>query len=520
MAERSRWWANIVGTFASIPARIAGEISVLRAKSLTLNRRWNSRYGKVYKLDSSRVDYKLARSLYDNTADDYKLGAWAPKPIINTVVGFMGVPTFRSTDPDAQEALDEFFEANRSLQQQTHRNALRDGDCWVWITRERAEDQLLYPEHTGYRLVYNIIPPEMVSEIIRDPFTGKEIEYVLKSIHEWTDDNGYSRKGTVTQRISADRRLVTVEGDIPPGVEVGEFPNRWGFIPIVQFSNEKDAASANGRSEIEPIEPFIKAYHDVLMQAIQGNKLHSTPKLKMKLSNVSAFLRNNFGVEDPAKFLREGGEISLDDQELIFLESNDEAGFLEVKSATGTAEPLLKLLFMCIVDVSETPEFAFGVHTPSSQASVTEQMPVLIRKVSRKRENFTEAWQQVARIVLAMTSISSGRRFSTHATTLEWDDVDPRDSKDEAQELEIVVRSLAQAVQNNLMGLESAVNYLARYVPTMAEYEPEETDGPSEREKIIQTKLIMARLDDAELVDKELEEIEEMLRRLGADVSR
>src|SRR5690606_41856313 len=69
--------------------------------------------------------YKLARSLYDNAADDYKLGAWAPKPIINPVVGFMGVPRFRSKDPEAQEVLDEFFESNRSLQQQTHRNALR-----------------------------------------------------------------------------------------------------------------------------------------------------------------------------------------------------------------------------------------------------------------------------------------------------------------------------------------------------------------------------------------------------------
>lgn len=418
MAKRSTW-GKVTGTFATLPGRIVGEVSKLR-KRVSWGSRFNSRFAKVYELDSSRVDYTLARGLYENSLDDYKLGGWAAKPVINTTVGFMGVPTFRSEDPEAQAVLDDFFGNCVSLQQQTHRDALRDGDCWVWVTREKITDVNLYPERQGFRLVYNIIPPEMVTEIIREPFTGKPIEYVLTSKHEWTDERGTKKQGTVTQRISATYRKVTVEGDVPPGVEPGEHVNPWGFIPIVQFSNEKDASTANGRSDLEPIEPFMKAYHDVFMQAIQGNKLHSTPKLKIRVRNVASFLKNNFGVDDPVRFAQQGGEISLDGQEIVFLEGEgDDAEFLEVQSATGSAQPLLKLLFMCIVDVSETPEFAFGVHTPSSNASVKEQMPVLVRRVARKREHFTESWQMLARIVLTMTSVSTGKRFTTHDTTLD-----------------------------------------------------------------------------------------------------
>ena len=514
MAKSKGVWGRITGTIASIPKRLAGEMSKLR-KSIIGGRARSGRYSKVYQLDSSRVDYELARELYDNSRDEYKLGGWCFKPIINTAVGFMGVPRFRSEDQDAQEALEDFFDGTISLMQQTHRDALRDGDSWVWITREEDEDEELYPETNGVRLVYNLIPPEQIDEIIRSPFTGRPIEYVLKSKHEWTDEAGTKRKGIVTQRISAERRLIEVDGDTPPGVEPGETPNRWGFIPIVQFSNEKDSSAANGKSDLEPVEPFAKAYHDIMLQAIQGNKLHSTPKLKLKLKSVANFLRNNFGIEDPAKFVQEGGEISLDGQEIIFLEAEDDAGFAEVQSATGSAQPLLELLFYCIIDVSETPEFAFGASMSASHASVKEQMPVLIRRVARKRSHFEESWQRLARIVLTMTSMSSGKRFSTHATTLIWDPIQERDEKQAADTIVSLVNALSVAVRDNLMGQESAVNLLAQYVETMSEWAGDDPEQPGEREKIIRTKLMLARLDDAELADKEIDEIEAMLKRLG-----
>ncbi|MGG3453854.1 hypothetical protein [Paenibacillus rhizolycopersici] len=142
---------------------------------------------------------------------------------------------------------------------------------------------------------------------------------------------------------------------------------------------------AFGKSDLEPVEPFFKVYHDVFLHAIQGSEMHSTPRLKLKLKDVAAFLRNNFGVNDPAEIAKKGGTINLNGHELILLQSEEDAGFIEANSATGDAAALLEFIFYCIVSVSETPEFVFGVHTPSSLASTQEQMPVFIQKIERKR---------------------------------------------------------------------------------------------------------------------------------------
>lgn len=480
-----------------------GEISKLRdLLSFTGWRLYAGTYITPYRLNSSRVDYAKARALYENTDDAYKLGAGFAKTVINTTVGFMGVPRFRSEDEEAQAVLDDFFSANVSRMQLTHRNAMRDGDCFVWITREENEDATLYPEKKA-RLVYNIIPPEQVVQIIRNPITGSVREYVLKSEHIWLDESNNTRRCIVTQRISKDRRLIQIEGDTPPDIQPGEERNPWGFIPIVHFKNEGDETKEFGQSDLEPIEPFMKAYHDVMLHAIQGSKMHSTPRLKLKLKDVARFLQNNFGITDPAEFAAKGGTINLDGHELLIFMDEEDAGFIEVKSAIGDAKDLLQLLFYCIVDTSETPEFAFGVHTPSSHASVKEQMPILIRRIARKREHFTEAWQRLARIVLAMTAQAEGKTFSTYATTLEWDDIDPRDGKDVAQELQMVTTALNTAIQGGFLSTEAAVNFLRKYITTMHDFVSDDPEIPGERERIIQDRIMQARLEDGQLLQDE-----------------
>ncbi|MBO8169335.1 MAG: phage portal protein [Thermoanaerobacteraceae bacterium] len=492
--------------------RAVGEISKLR-DNIFNSLGWRiigGTYGAPYRLNSSRVDYAKARALYDNTDDDYKLGAGFAKPVINTTVGFMGVPRFLSEDEDAQTVLDDFFSANVSKMQLTHRNALRDGDCFVWITREETEDAALYPE-AKVRLVYNIIPPEQVKKINRDPLTGKPREYVLVSEHVWEDEDGAKKRAVITQRISRERRVIQIQGDNPPGIQPGEEKNSWGFIPIVHFKNEGDETDEFGKSDLEPIEPFLKAYHDVMLHAIQGSKMHSTPRLKLKLKDVAEFLKNNFGITDPQKFATDGGTINLDGHELLIFTDDEDAEFIEVRSAIGDAATLLKFLFYCIVDTSETPEFAFGVHTPSSLSSVKEQMPILVRRIARKREHFTEAWQLLARIVLAMTAQAEGKRFSTHATTLEWDEIDPRDEKDVAETLERVVNALVRAQQNALISQEAAVQFLAQYIETMNDYISDDPEIPGERERIMKTRLMMMRLEDAQFLEKQKQEIDKEL---------
>ncbi|EGQ21082.1 hypothetical protein HMPREF9372_3365 [Sporosarcina newyorkensis 2681] len=495
--------------------KVSGEISKLRSR-LSLPFGWGVTTGALggsYKLDSSKVDYELTKELYFNTNDDYKLGAGFAKSIINNTVSFMGVPMFKAADKDAQEVLNAFFDNNISNMQRTQRDSLRDGDCYVWVTREEEKDASLYPEES-VRLVYNIIPPGQVKEIKRDPVTGMVEEYLLSSEHEWEDERGNKKRATVIQHIRRGEREVKVDGDIPPGIELGINGTPWDFIPIVHFKNEGDEG-VYGQSDLEPIEPFLKAYHDVMLHAMQGSKMHSTPRLKLKVKNVGNFLKNNFGITDPVSHFKKGGTIDLDGKELMLLTDDEDASFIEAKSTTGDAKELLKLLFYCIVDTSETPEFVFGVHTPSSLSSVKEQMPILIRSIERKREHFADNWKRLARIVLAMTAQAENESFETFATELQWVNIDPRTSKEISEELLHTVNALILGVKNNLIGEKSAINYLAKQIDTMNNFEEE--DGESEIDRIKQTRINRLRMPDSDDLEGQLAEIKKQL--IGSGVN-
>ena len=499
--------------------RLAGEMSKLRKVASSIISR-TGRWGSVYKVDSTHVDYEKARQLYDNSLDAYKLGAWAAKPVINTAVGFMGVPAFKAEDEKAQEVLDSFHAENVSRFQQTLRDAMRDGDCDVWITREESEEsRLLYPESKGVRLVYNIIPPEQIQYIRRNPLTGEAEEYVLKSEHDWIDEAGNKKRFRITQTVNATERIIRYEGEVPPHIDDLEVTkeNKWGFLPIVRFSNEKDASALNGRSDLESIEPFMKAYHDVMCQAIQAHKIHSNPKIKLKVKDMTSWLQKNFGIKDINKFIEQGGTINLEGHDFLMFDAGaeEDMDFVEVRSATGDADKLLKFLFYCMVDVSETPEFAFGVHTPSSQASVKEQMPILIRRISRKREHFTQPFQKLARMVLAMTAKAGATSFLSYATELLWDEIDPRDDKDIADALKITCEGLKVAVQTEIMSHEAAAEYLRKFVDTMTDWVGDK-ENAGERLKIIRERLRQARLEDSDLAMQEDDIIQRILKELDA----
>lgn len=472
---------GIKSGFSKAKNRIASEIRRL-GDWYPIARMSGGRLTSKYSLVSKkRVSPQLARQLYYNSHDDYKLGGGLAKPIINTAVGFMGTPRMKVEDEEASEVLTSFMNENTSKTQRTHRNTLRDGRSYVRLTRSQLGYSALYPEKDAV-LRYQILKPEEIQEVEKHVFTGEPIRYVIETTHQISD----STESTITQEITPDTIETSVRGEAPEGLEEGIADNPWGFIPIVEFNNEKESDQVEPRSDLEGVEPYIKAYHDVFLHAIQGSKLHSTPRLKMTVKDVAGFLQNNFGVTDPQKFIKEGRQIDLEDKDLlIFTEEGEDAEYIEVESAIGSAEPLLHLIFYCIVENSETPEFTFGAHLPANYASVREQMPVLIRKVSRKREAVNEPWSRLARCVLAMTSIAENRHFSTHQTELDWDTIDPRDSGEKAEELSNVVDALTDALDARIISHKTAVDYLRRFVEDMPAYAEDDEDR-SERDRILQ----------------------------------
>lgn len=462
-----------------------------------------------YVLNSSRVDYDLARQLYHNTHDDYKLGAGFAKPIINTLAGFMGAPRFRCKDEECQEVLDEIINRWVSRMQRVHQLCLRDGDCFVMLAN-LENDNPLYPDEES-RIDFIIIPPEQIADIEIDPITRRTKAYTIKARAKWKDEVGQGKEYTVLQKFTADRVVLKVEGTTPEGLTNETRPNPWGFIPIIHFKNEPEETELYGTSELEAVEPYLKAYHDIVLHAMQGSKMHSTPRLKLKLRDVQAFLQNNFPEALKAVQRGEPANIDLKGHELLIFTDEEDASFIEAQSAIGDAEALLKILFYCIVDVSEVPEFAFGVHTPSSHASVKEQMPLLIRRVARKREMVTENWQTLARMLLVMHSKKTGKKFESYEVGITWDAVIERDEKEYADTINTLVNALNTALFGGFISLDAAVDLLAQYIDTMQEYATDDPTIPGERERIIKSWIMRRRLEDGEGLEEQRQEIEREL---------
>lgn len=489
---------------------VTGEMSEMRMSTSGFFGRVKGAITGRYQLDTSKVDYDMARALYENTQDGYKLGAGFARVIINNRAAFMGIPKFSSTDPNAQVTLDAFQEENKSNFIRTIIEFLRDGDCYVYVSKEKPSESALYPEKKMFVNLTFIDPKAMDIEV--DPVTHEPNKYTVTQTLKWSDELG-NENTTEVQQIhtvgQTETKLIT--GLLPPDMQEGITHTGLSFIPIQHFKNAY-SHSLYGNSELEPIEPYLKVYHDIMLHAMQGSKMHSTPKLGIYVKEVNKFKKANFPNAKPHE------EVDLTGREIFIFGPEERAEFIEPKSPTGAAKDLLKLTFYNIVDASETPEFVFGVHTPSSLSSVQEQMPILIRSIERKREQMTQAWQRLARMILYFSIGMEGfKKPETFATDIVWENIDYRTNEQISKELVNAVTAITMAVAADLMGKESAVDYLATLIHTMKPYDPE--DGVGEKERIDQTVADKFRMPNHEDIDKEYQNVLKQLKDLGVDVS-
>ncbi|UKM63108.1 portal protein [Weizmannia phage Youna2] len=475
-------------TKPSIWKRIVGEISNLRNKFAGLT---TGKYGSTYTLDSSKVDYTLTRGLYHNSLEKYKLGAGFAKPIIDTTVGFVGTPRWQSDDEGAQAVLDEHMERLRALLQKTNRNTFRDGDCFTRVYRKPIEEAVLYKSEKP-QIDLQILPPQAVDPIL-DAETGQVKGYVVTTNVTYEQD-GHQLSYDIIEEITATQIVKYYRGnDVPPQLRniTAENPqaetNKWGFVPIIHWKNDSEEDELFGRSDLEPLEPFLKAYHDVMMNSLKNNKMHAAPKLKLKINDVAAFLRHNFGVDVNNLKSGEKPKINFSGSDIIIMPHNDdEVEFIQATSTMNDSGTLLEFLFYCIVDVSETPEFAFGTALQSSKASVKEQMTPLAKKVERKREMLEENYKLLARMILCMYEKADigleKMTFATYDTKLDWDAVVERDMATESVAIVNYVNALNTAVTAGMMSLETAVGFLEKFIPNMMPFDGEEE---SEQTRII-----------------------------------
>ncbi len=471
-----------------------GEISVLRNSWPS---GWGFQYSMPYRLDSSRVDYTLARELYRNTNDKYKLGAGFARPVINTTAGFMGAPHFTHPDPKADQDLEKVMTRWTGKVLRINRNALRDGDVFARIVR--VPDRF-NPRQEIFDL--QLTPPEWVTPV-PDPLTGQWQQLVIRYPVTVTDAQGRTvAEYTLTEKLTPKTRAI--EADSQASAEVvaqnHQEPNPWGFIPVVHFKNEAEENQLFGSSDLEPIEPFMKAYHDTMLFAVQGSKLFSRPKAKFSLKSVEKFLKDNFSAEEI-----QAGKLKFADKEIFLLQEGDDASFITADSGLAGITTLLQFIYFCIVDVSETPEFAFGTAVQSSKASVSEQMVPLSRKIRRKRGMFEETYGELASMYLAMWARVENWALDTYQVDIGWDELSPKNDKETAETIKSLVEGLVTGMEAGLISVNAAAEFLREFIPSMLPWADPDGDD-DERRRVAASFTLMQRLQDRQGLDNTGEE--------------
>ena len=322
-----------------------------------LRSRWTVKQNKFWSqnsiaLEGSRVDYNSARTLYRNSGPN-ALGAGFCKPMIDLPVAFMGLPTATSDDPD----FDDFLNACMHDYwpdglQQVFRDAMRDSKVFVRVRRPSLNDPLMIVEDAEHCEI-ECLPPERV-QIDRNQKNKNIIERAIIS-HKMmviTDPGSPREMRDPTYEEHEVIEIITRQSYQWWDRTTDELMPDWGgpnaqkFVPIVEVVNEWESYLQGGVSDLETSQVFIQALSDLLQQSLTAHKYHSVPKVKFKIKDVQAFITNNFpeAMDPSTGRIKAQSEISWTGKEILFIQPDEEADFIEAQSVLGDSTQLCGIL--------------------------------------------------------------------------------------------------------------------------------------------------------------------------------
>jgi hypothetical protein len=431
-------------------------------------------FGKPFVMNT-RVDWDLARSLYRNDNPDYNLGAGFVKPIINLTVEYTGLPYVTSDVGDRDTFLNEAIHDHWATGiQELFTALLRDSKAIIRFRQPRIDNPLFTEEDRMHGRI-EVVQPELV-DITFDPTDPDLIERAAFTHYVWIDERtdaevlqGTTPRGSeheVLEVITADAYRFFDKTD-DRELESWRTANTWGFVPAWPAYNEYDSTLGGGQSDIESVLPFIKAFHDVLSQALKSHQYHSVPKAKFKLNDVDTFLVNNYpGVIDPDTGRpKAGASINWSGKEIFFFDVEEDAEFIEARSVLGDSKTLLDFLIDCIAIASETPKWALlKVETANpNDASVK----TFEKKIQRKRIMFNTPIIMLCKMALA----SRGQAPVTMRVT--WPTVNIETLVSKGQAIQQIVMALDVATSHEWIADQTVIQILSTMFPEISDPETE-----------------------------------------------
>lgn len=419
------------------------------------------------------VNYDLLRQLYRNSGDN-ALGAGFAKPIVDLQVSFLGIPTVTlgmaddTLDALLNECISDYWAGDL---QEMFKDAIRDSKVIVRFKKPDILDPLMTLNEAQHFQI-ECLPPERV-----------DLEYNARNKNILEKATVIHRMVIVTDPgdITQGRQPVQEEHDVIGIVTRDRYTffdqntnsylsdlatsNTWNFVPFFEVYNEWDSSLQGGQSDLETVIPFIQAFHDVVAQGLQAHKYHSTPKIKLKLADVSNFIKNNFpnAWDETSGTVKDGSQVNWSGREIIFFNSEEDAEFLEARSVLGDTKTLADFLIDCIAIASQTPEWAFmRVDAGSANSDRNAQTVPFLRKVMRKRISYNKAIQQLCKMAL----VAYGE--IPYRVKVVWDQIRPDDQLVLAQAFQQIIMGLEVAAQRGEISDETYRESIRAFLPLMA----------------------------------------------------
>jgi hypothetical protein len=429
-------------------------------------------------MEKTSVDYDLARSLYRNDNPEYNLGAGFIKPMIDLEVEYIGLPSVTSDDAETDDFLTECIANHWGAKlQEAFRDAFRDSKVFVRYRQPRLDNPLFTEEDRRFGKLDVLLPEEV--ELIFDPSDSDLVERAVVQhfieIDERSDDEIV--RGTAPRSVTHEvLEIIDNQSfrffDKTAGEELTTWrtANKWGYVPIWPLYNEYMAELGGGISDIEPVLPFIDAFHEVLRDTLAAHKYHSIPKVKFNVKSVEQFIANNWpDVIDPnTGKIKDGAKINWQGREIMFFQPDEDAGFIEAKSVLGDSRELLGFLIDCIAVSSETPRWAYLSEVravPDQDASLQP----FEKKIGRKRIMLQEPLVMLCKMALK----ANGK--TPRSVEITWPTIRLADLALKGQAIQQIVLALDVATTHEWIADDTVIKILGSLFPEVSSPEIEKS---------------------------------------------
>jgi len=365
-------------------------------------------------VDHTQADYAFWDRLYRGQEGTYKLGGLFARPIVEHHASWTLGKGFTATTGDAatDEALDEFTNKNLQTLISWFMDARRLGDGYLVVNpdgtlTEAPPNQVdIFSDETDFR---NIVRAVITSQL---------------------------EKVTITDEFRLDGRTVTVKRPNMPD-EIIQFPNLTGRLAVIHLPTDRSANELYGRPMFEPLLPLFAHYDDVASNSIVGVKTMSNPVPVLEdIENPAAEMQAL--ATDTETILSSDGDSHtrnvVDMSDLNMFATSGKFNWKAPASFTGDAWRMLKNLFYLMLQHINIPEWVWGGHIESSNASVDAQLPAWTGHIELGRLMLEPILQNLLQTWLATISLFMPVKTDADIT-IEWPDLVAEDRKQTLEEV-------------------------------------------------------------------------------------